>query len=1607
MPSYLDFNSTKGFRDMMIARTLNRPNGPQTFTSSNYVLQNLSNFPNIDPGDVKTNFANYYGNSAGNNLYLPPNSTIEEYTDTSLPALQTLYSGILFAGYIDSFVKSETNLVSIMTGQNFDTDSKLMQFATKNIRENRLGPVFARVEQNLTSNTLGRVRLFDALGGNTATAINLVTGREPLIEKNYKITVAKTLLGKGVDFLQTVAGVEFPFSEIPGDYLSNPRNPIQNPRPAANTQAGAILQDISGVLGSLIGIQRRPKLGRKPSDLMIEYMGAGQKQILFDQLSYSTYAPNYTTTARSQQSSKLFNFVNNVAQGVKNVLGVEAPKGVAYIGDDRSTDVKYAMSDFNGNMVKSSYYLSLMFDEVQASLFERKKNIGEGGQIGGKLTWISSNSRNKLGLHNKEYQSEANQYGQSLSTKYGFRDDSILGRTQELLDSMPKDGLSSRTHVGNVIDQTSRIFREGDSMLSRGSAIKYVDAYGGETGAEFCRVWTKDRSYMNYSDTMKRTANIRKFDDSVMGGDSRPWNINYAPMSSGSYDPTGKNSFGAKNSTNILEQGDGFYAKKYMFSIENLAWRTSNTPGFTYNDLPYCERGNNGGRVMWFPPYDLKISESNNARWQDNTFLGRPEPIYTYQDTSRSGQLSFKVIVDHPSILNLLVREYFKGMTDEESDNYINAFFAGCKELDFYGLILRFANLGADDIKLIQSYLEKGKDPDVIQNYKYNIPPAVIPDPNAGQNNGNSGNNSKAEPTVKAELKYENDIPDPKNETKTPRKYTDLYSEYSGKTNLYVNKLKDALVTLSTKPKTEQIKKEIGYIFGSADVTIDSAAIEGQTGKTQTYFTDLEKNYTTYNSELEKLKNSLSGKTAQDIKIKIQSSCSSVATEFYNESLALRRSYSVIQDIFDKIKNPTATSPTVKWIDNIVPTVSNLSPTDVVQITKGQPITIIKEYSFKDLGWDYEGKVIIWSNNWGENFTGSGPDKDCVGKEFQSDVDLKIYTPIAAYCRQTTFELDYSKTTQEPPAPTPTPKIPTTIDPDGKITINPPTRKVQIDPLKRIIMRTLSECFYFKKLEEDSPVQFKSLKEKLKYFHPGFHSMTPEGLNARLTFLLQCIRPGDTIPIKGIVDDTDLNARNTSFGPPPVCVLRIGDFYHSKIIIRDVNITYDEGIWDLNPEGIGVQPMIANVTMQISFIGGQGLSKPVERLQNALSSNFFANTEMYDERSIATNETIGGKKADVFTKEFLQKLMERTPKKPTEDPNKNTNKIQDSVYIGTPADQDLSYKTIVEDVFKSTESYFKSFETKYNTIYTKYGKDVTTMMLSPTYLEINKYDVYNVTSPTPGKTLTLHGISKQGNELEKLTIALKTGLVDFINSSSDTYLVNMLKFDKEMTGSKLIDTNEKILKPFFIKTIEDKVNSITSNDSIKEIDNARNELIKSFDKVNFIVKNGKDGQIKDQKAITSNLTGFTADMIYKEYSSNVDYIETNTTKMYESLTSGINFNFPVIDDTQFQSFSKEFFAEDSIVKAMMDSFTDTVLYPSSLTKKLTKRVNDFVVKPEKKNFKFTKFKSRKSDKDIKFGKNAPIEETNAAITDELNKVNSDNTSVTDKLNFYRTPVVKK
>ncbi len=131
-------------------------------------------------------------------------------------------------------------------------------------------------------------------------------------------------------------------------------------------------------------------------------------------------------------------------------------------------------------------------------------------------------------------------------------------------------------------------------------------------------------------------------------------------------------------------------------------------------------------------------------------------------------------------------------------------------------------------------------------------------------------------------------------------------------------------------------------------------------------------------------------------------------------------------------------------------------------------------------------------------------------------------------------------------------------------------------------------------------------------FYPVFHSQTPEDFHRRLTFLQQCTRQGAAKRFDIKDENGQLRARNSVFGKQPICVLRVGDLFYTKVIIDSVTIDYNDTTWDLNPEGYGLQPMIANITLQMKLIGGQSLKGPIDALQNAVSFNYYANSNFSD-----------------------------------------------------------------------------------------------------------------------------------------------------------------------------------------------------------------------------------------------------------------------------------------------------------------------------------------------------------------------------------------------------------
>jgi len=149
--------------------------------------------------------------------------------------------------------------------------------------------------------------------------------------------------------------------------------------------------------------------------------------------------------------------------------------------------------------------------------------------------------------------------------------------------------------------------------------------------------------------------------------------------------------------------------------------------------------------------------------------------------------------------------------------------------------------------------------------------------------------------------------------------------------------------------------------------------------------------------------------------------------------------------------------------------------------------------------------------------------------------------------------------------------------------------------------------------KQDQAIQKGFQSVEGNYYNPVFHTQTPEDFHRRLTFLQQCMRQGAAKRYSVVDEGGILRAKNSVFGRQPICVLRIGDFFFTKVIITSLNVDYAESTWDMNPEGFGMQPMMAKVTLQLNILGGQSLKGPVDALQNAVSFNYYANSNFTKE----------------------------------------------------------------------------------------------------------------------------------------------------------------------------------------------------------------------------------------------------------------------------------------------------------------------------------------------------------------------------------------------------------
>lgn len=648
------------------------------------------------------------------------------------------------------------------------------------------------------------------------------------------------------------------------------------------------------------------------------------------------------------------------------------------------------------------------------------------------------------------------------------------------------------SHGRNLLNKKAYTTRESDK----------INGYNNP----YCRVWTHHHQYDSVDKLIRSGIDVEEMQNNW-------WQYGRVKDSAKRLKDNSvlnKNSFvnitPNADTTNIQDS-----VKKCMFSIENLAWKDV-LKDDEKNTLNAEQIGPNGGRIMWFPPYNLKFSEQVSSFWQPNTFIGRGENIYTYTNTERRGQLSFDLLVDYPSILDMWKNNTnAKALSDVDKEQQILRFFAGCDELTLDNKPTIITTEVVEENKVEETPPEnKDNEPqlkseEIISGFTFYI---FFPNNYSGVDD--------------TENKYQYLADDYESANPTLNKI--LYNGYKWQ------------YRVDEKYKKQKLKYTNNYNYTKSDkLNYDIKEINSN----KNYKAD----FSFYNVLNEKLLNN------QEVtKVEITSASSSHGYNDENKKLSKNRALYAKNFLIENCK-----------IDG--DKIKILNDTNIEKI-KTTLVNSIEAKRARHVKVVVTTKIIKESV---ENF---------------SDINQEQINTI----------------------------------PDGTKVLNGTIKKTITTEHAPTPKRWEVESEYFNTLKMTDSFLYKKIIDKVKNFNPAFHSITPEGFNARLGFLHQCTRQGNTYSVSDR-STKHISAGNLAFGRPPICVLRVGDFFHTKIIIDSINIDYDDNRWDINPEGIGMQPLYAKISISFIFLGGSDLTAPISRLQNALSFNYYANQSIYDDRA--------------------------------------------------------------------------------------------------------------------------------------------------------------------------------------------------------------------------------------------------------------------------------------------------------------------------------------------------------------------------------------------------------
>jgi hypothetical protein len=262
--------------------------------------------------------------------------------------------------------------------------------------------------------------------------------------------------------------------------------------------------------------------------------------------------------------------------------------------------------------------------------------------------------------------------------------------------------------------------------------------------------------------------------------------------------------------------------------------------------------------------------------------------------------------------------------------------------------------------------------------------------------------------------------------------------------------------------------------------------------------------------------------------------------------------------------------------------------------------------------------------------------------------------------------------------------------------------------------------------------------------------------------------------------------------------------------------------------------------MNFDFIGGMGLAKPVEQLQNALSFNYYGNTEIYDERAVWTDDS--WKKLD---KQYFQSLIDEQPTV-TQVDNQQTNaagetigQIQSTVNGTSGQTGDITYMKIMDTLLDVSKEYLVNIVNQCESTIKSYNGGIWELMSKERQYLDGEFNM-----GTSSELIPIYGKSVYQDKVDDLF----STLIDDISGGTNFIIVGLNDVFTDTKAVRSVTTNLtnyiNSMKTDFSTGIEEISGKIVQQEQ---------DMVQVFRKINYVTTLS-DGVIIDSKPKVYTIT---------------------------------------------------------------------------------------------------------------------------------------------------------